>query len=208
MEQYGSGIAALSERSGVPADVIEKALDIRKEKYHKTYAFDEKVKIEVEESRIPTNVRTIQGFSAGFGTYKSVTGTRYGFLEVDAPEWKQHSGDMTAFPIPVIMNYPSQGLGGEIMQVQAGRVFRALLEHNLLSRIVMINTVHDSIYLDVHKDFIKYLPAIAGLLEDVSPYFNKVYNTNWDTPFKVTCEYGNNMLELTETVIERSDNWI
>jgi len=208
MEQYGSGISNLSSMSGVPAETIEKALKARKERYKKTYELDKEVLLDVQGSRVSTKIRTPKGYSAGFGYYRSCTGTSYGFLETDSPDWQAARGEVTCFPIPIIKNYPSQGLGGEITQVQVGRLYRMLLDLDLTDKIKLINTVHDSVYLDIHKSCINLLPMISGLLENVSPYFNLNYGTAWNIPFKVSCEYGNNMLELTEEVTERSDLWI
>jgi len=197
MEKYGAGISTLSKSSGVHPDKIEKALEARKKKYYKTYQFDDMVLDAVNRSRKPTRERTPGGFTAGFGIWKSPTGTVYGYLESDAPEWQHRQGIYTAFPIPIIKNYNSQGLGGEIMQVQVGRY-----------EIKLINTVHDSVYLDMPKSCIKHLPAISGLLEDVSPYFNEKFNTGWDVPFRVSCEYGDNMLETVNEITERSKEYI
>ena len=207
-EKYGAGISTLSKSSGIHPDKIEKALEARKKKYYKTYQFDDMVLDTVKRSRKPTKERTPSGFTAGFGTWKSPTGTVYGYLESDAPEWQHNQGIYTAFPIPIIKNYNSQGLGGEIMQVQVGRLFRVLKERALTKEIKLINTVHDSVYLDMPKSCIEYLPAISGLLEDVSPYFNKRFGTDWNVPFRVSCEYGDNMLETVNEVTERSKGYI
>ena len=97
------------------------------------------------------------------------------------------------------------------MQVQSGRVVRKLFEHDLRDQIKVINTVHDSMYFDfVNEDVAKrWLPAIGGLLEDVSMYFNLLYpRVAWDTPFPVDIDYGLNIMETNTSIKERSDEWV
>jgi len=210
-ETYGAGVTHLSEQSGLPADVVEAAIKARKLKYPKMYAFDDEVAESVGKTRKPTTLRTDEGYQKAIGYYRSPTGTIYSFMEIDSPGWKKDQGIHTAFSPTQMKNYPSQGLGGEVMQVQAGRVWRALVTRDLTDIILLINTVHDSIYADTINQEVaeKYLPMIAGLLEDVCPYFNETYtDVNWDTPFPVDVDYGDNILDTDVTIKERSKEWI
>lgn len=199
MEAYGAGVPTLSENSGLDADVIEKAIEGRKKKYHKLYKFHEDVQKEVESSRTPTRMRTENGYQRCVGYYRSVTGTIYHFLENEAPKFKQDQGIMTAFSPTTIKNYPSQGLGGEIMQTMSGLVWRMLVRFCLRNNIKMILTVHDSVYFDFRTADLakKYLPKIAAVLEDVCWYFNHCFKgCNWDTPFPIDADYGQNIKQV------------
>lgn len=210
MQAYGAGINTLCESSGLSADVIRKALDAHKEKYPQMYEFDERVVKSVHTSRQTTTSRTKDGYTAGIGFFRSCTDTIYSFLEIDAMAWQRDQGIMTAFSPTVMKNYPSQGLGGEITQVQSGRVARKLYEHGLNTSIIMFNNVHDAVYFDFETEALalEYIPKIAALLEDVTPYFNKTYkNTNWGTEFPVEAMYGLNLYETKNVVHERDTEW-
>lgn len=210
-EAYGAGVESLSRSSGVPADLIEGAIKARKLKYADMYAFDGLVESAVASSRKLTPLRTDDGYQKAIGYYRSVTGTIYSFVEVDAPDWKKDQGKYTAFKPTQTKNYPSQGLGGEIMQVQSGRVWRKLVQLDLRSVVKMTNTVHDSLYLDIQDKQIAeiYLPKIKALLEDVSPYFTKVYtDVQWDTEFPVDIHYGDNLLVTPNKIKELDKEWI
>jgi DNA polymerase I-like protein with 3'-5' exonuclease and polymerase domains len=210
-EAYGAGVGSLSASSGVEADLIEKAIKARKEKYHMMYAFDDAVAEAVANSRKPTPLRTDDGYQKAVGYYRSVTGTIYSFVEVDAPEWKKDQGQFTAFMPTQMKNYPSQGIGGEIMQVMSGRLWRKLVELRLRDRLKLMNTVHDSVYIDCENETVakKYLPKIKTLLEDVSPYFTKTYkDVEWDTEFPVDIDYGKNLLETPNSIEEGDPEWI
>lgn len=210
-EAYGAGIGSLSVSSGIPADQIEEAIKARKAKYPDMYAFDDEVALAVAKSRKPTPLRTEGGYQRAVGYYRSVTGTIYSFVEVDAPEWKQDQGEFTSFMPTQMKNYPSQGVGGEIMQVMSGRVWRKLVVLRLRNEVKMTNTVHDSMYFDIINEAVakKYLPKIKTLLEDVSPYFTKTYkDVNWDTEFPVDIDYGANLLETPNKIKEGDSEWL
>jgi len=210
-EKYGAGVEKLSQDSGIPPDQIRQAMDRRQEKYPKLYAFDDEVTDQCLMSRQVTRLRTDEGYQKSIGYYRSPTNTIFHFLENESLPWQQKKGVMTSFSPTCIKNYPSQGLGGEIMQVQSGRVLRALFREELQNDVLLINTVHDSIYIDIRTEELakKWLPRIAGVLEDVSMYFNLLHtNVAWDTPFPVDVDYGLNIMETTNTITERNKEWI
>jgi len=205
-EAYGAGIQKLSESSGVPADKIEKAIEARKIKYHKMYEFDENVAEEVRGTRQVTTLRTDGGYQKAVGFYRSCTGTLYSFVETEAQSWSKSRGIMTSFSPTQMKNYPSQGLGGEIMQVQSGRVWRYIIQNELEHDCLLINTVHDSVYLDFRTEELaqEHLPVISWVLEDVCSYFNEKYpEVDWNTPFPVDTEYGDNIMGTNTKVKER-----
>jgi len=197
-EAYGAGVPSLCESSGLDAETIQAAIAARKATYPQMYQYDEDNIAAVKMSRRPSAVRTEAGMQAGIGYLRTDTDTIYHFIEGDAPDWMRHKGVMTSFKPTTIKNYPSQGLGGEIMQVQLGRVFRWLLANDRFGdNVLLINTVHDCVWLDLHKDYAHVLPDVEAILEDVSPYFTKTYpGVDWDTPFPVDTEVGPNFGEL------------
>ena len=198
-EAYGAGIPTLCENSGLDADIVERAIEGRKKTYPDLYSFHDKVFEEVQSSRTLTRMRTEKGYQRCVGYYRSVTGTVYHFLENEAPEFKQKQGVMTAFSPTTIKNYPSQGLGGEIMQTMMGLVWRMLVRFDLRDKIKLVLTVHDSLYPDcISVEVAKeYIPKISAVLEDVCWYFGKCFeDVKWDNPFPVSAEYGKNMKEV------------
>jgi DNA polymerase I-like protein with 3'-5' exonuclease and polymerase domains len=210
-EAYGAGIPTLSEESGLDADTIKKAIEGRMAAYPQLYAFHEIVMEHVQQSRAITNMRTDKGYQRGVGYFRSDTTTVYHFLESETPDWQQQKGIMTAFSPTIVKNYPSQGLGGEIMQTMMGLVYRMLRRHDLTNDVKLMLTVHDSIYLDFRTEFLAktYLPLIAAVLEDVTWFFNACFeDVMWATPFPVDADYGQNIKECTESVPERDLTWV
>jgi DNA polymerase-1 len=197
-ESFGAGVTKLAQDTGMTADDVTAAIDARKLKYATMYAWDAANIEKVKASRKVSQVRTPNGSQAGIGYLRSATDTIYHFLEGDAPDWDRHRGIMTSFTPTIIKNYPAQGLGGEVMQVQAGRVFRWLIENDRFDdKFLLTNTVHDCMWADVHKDAQEHIGKMKEILEDVTPFFNEHYpNVNWATPFPTAFECGPNMYEL------------
>lgn len=211
MEKYGAGVPKLASASGLDADTVKDAIAKRRLHYPDMYKYDEDVEAEVRRTRRVTNLRTDDGFQRAIGYYLSPTTTLFHFLEGESHQWQKDQGVYTAFQQTCIKNYPSQGLGGEIMQVQSGRVTRKVFENRLRDDIKIMNTVHDSMYFDFRTAdiAIKWLPLIAALLEDVSPYFNMLYpDVAWNTPFPVDVDFGANIMEVSESITERNKAWI
>lgn len=152
------------------------------------------------DNKIPTRLKSEPShFPLSAGYYHSETGTWYSFLEEEAPEWLQKRGTFTAVKPTILKNYPSQGLGGEIMQIQLGRVFRWLLRSDYDDDVKLVNTVHDCCWVDLRNREVAdtVVPMIVGILEDVSDYWLQKFNVNWyDMPFPVEVEIGPNMLDL------------
>lgn len=210
-EKYGAGVAKLAQASGLDADTVKEAMEKRRLKYPNMYKYDEDVEDEVNRSRTITSLRTDTGYQKAIGYYRSPTNTIFHFLEGESHGWQQEQGIFTSFQQTCIKNYPSQGLGGEIMQVQSGRVVRKIYENDLRDSIKVMNTVHDSMYFDfMNEDVAKrWLPTIGGLLEDVSMYFNLLYpRVAWDTPFPVDIDYGLNIMETNNSIKERTQEWV
>lgn len=197
-EQYGAGVASLAEDTGMLAEDVKAAIENRKAKYTKVYVYDDDNIAKVEASRKVSPVRTPNGMQAGIGYLRSATDTIFHFIEGDSPDWMQKRGTLTSFTPTTIKNYPSQGLGGEIMEVQAGRIFRWILANDRFDdKILMVNTVHDSIWFDCHRAYLHHMAEARVILEDVCSWFNKHFpNVNWDTPFPVDFDYGPTMYDL------------
>ena len=199
-EKYGAGAPKLSKESGIPKDTILAAMVRRRETYAVMYAFDDAVFEEVQRSRVPSPLRTAAGFQAGVGYWIDPCGTKYHFVEEDAPAWKrEREGVLTAFKPTTSKNYPSQGLGGHVTQVAMGRLFRWLSANDFFGgKVKLINTVHDCIWFDCHKDLLATVHKYAMLImQDTKGFFNAKYNTNWKLDFKAEFHYGPDMLHLS-----------
>ena len=68
---------------------------------------------------------------------------------------------------------------------------------NFMSRAFLVNTVHDCVWFDCHKDVAKEVASGAKrIMEAVPQLLKKYYNIDCPVPFPVEVEGGPNMLDL------------
>jgi len=115
------------------------------------------------------------------------TGRIYSFDRDKKGEW----------PITQIYNYPVQGLGADIMSIIRISFRKRFIDAGVAG--VIINTVHDSIVVDVPKH---ELPRVAQIFYDVfndfPANFKRVFGLEFNLPLRCEILYGNNMKELEE----------
>ena len=96
-------------------------------------------------------------------------------------------------------NYPVQGTGGEFVQAILGLLVRRFIETDFYGgRAYLVNTVHDCVWVDCHKDVLDIVAAdIKRIMESIPEYYNSRYNLGITVPFPVEVEFGNNMNDLS-----------
>jgi DNA polymerase-1 len=94
-------------------------------------------------------------------------------------------------------NYPVQSLAtGDIVPLMIGILFRELCKAGLYDTVHLVNTVHDSIILDVHIDSLKEAVGLCkSVLENVPRYLEEVFDIKTTLPFKVEITAGKNWKE-------------
>lgn len=105
------------------------------------------------------------------------------------------NGDLE-LPATQIKNFVVQGLGADIMAVIRVDFYRRF--KNASIKGLLINTVHDSIVLDLEtkKDVDKSVELIYNVLSDFNRNFEKIYGVPFDLQIKGEMEVGDNMLEM------------
>lgn len=82
-----------------------------------------------------------------------------------------------------VYNYPVQALAtAEIIPIAVVYMYYRIREAGLEDKIVLVNTVHDSVICEVHPDYVEQLEEIAkqAFAVDVYDYLEKVYGINFD----------------------------
>lgn len=91
----------------------------------------------------------------------------------------------------MICNFPVQSLAtADIVPIGVYLLWRAVKREKL--RAVIINTVHDSVIAEVHKDDLLRFKEIANecLTSGIINYLNEVYNINFNIPLEVEIKSG------------------
>ena len=132
------------------------------------------------------------------GVYQTVGGTCYEFRQHEKVEWidGQKSVRMEFKPTQ-IRNYPIQGESGFFVQGVCGLVMRWLVQKDFYGgKVCIINTVHDALYFDVHKDVLDEVCAeVKRIMESLPEYFNKAHGYDLNVPFPAAVEFGASMFQ-------------
>jgi DNA polymerase-1 len=121
--------------------------------------------------------------------YTNISGRKLKFKEVIRKNGSRE------FNLPDIKNYPVQSFAtGDIVPVQLGRLYRALLPHR--DKVLLINTVHDSVLLDCKKEFAEETCKIIKNVLEYSRWMKELWNIDFDLPLKVDISIGNSWYDL------------
>jgi DNA polymerase I-like protein with 3'-5' exonuclease and polymerase domains len=191
--QYGSGAAAMAASIGEDISVAKEFIAAYYARYSGVKAYQDMVASTVKKSRVPSKRRTASGLPAGVGHYSSITGRRYVFQEYDAPDWMVAKGIKTSFSPTQMKNYPTQGFAtGDIVPLILGEVYEELKRNPfLVTKALLVNTVHDSIVLDVHPGCVNQTASLVkGVMENAPLYIRKTWGFDFDLPLSVGISTG------------------
>jgi DNA polymerase-1 len=196
-KQYGAGIPKICAMTGLSGEEVKEILRIEDELYPKVKLFNDVQIQKVKHNRRPSNRLTLKGRKACISQLSGITGRLYTFIEDDAPKFLEEKGTYTTFKPTEIKNYPVQGLAtGDIVPIMVGKLYRAL-EIEYRDRVCMINTVHDSIMLDVKDEQVaeQIKPGIIAILENVSGMMKQHFNIDFNVPLRVEYKVAKNWRE-------------
>lgn len=115
------------------------------------------------------------------------------------PYWKNNQWK---WPRTTILNYPVQGLGADLMAIARVSARRRLAA---FEGVLFINTVHDSILLDIHKELCYNVCEILDkVFQDIPMNFEKLFKVEFNLPMKAAIKYGDNWLKMDKWV--KDDN--
>jgi len=111
--------------------------------------------------------------------------------------WDLKADGNLKLPSTQIKNYIVQGTGADIVAIARVSLFRRWKQAGING--VIINTVHDSICFDVHKDEVNAtIELINGVFRDVPANINRIFNLDFNLETKVEVLVGDNMYDLNE----------
>lgn len=203
-DQYGATAMGIAMATGMAIEEAEQFIENEKALFPGVEAFySDKVFPEVEASIERHTMQREDGTWVAYGTgfWRSPAGTEYQFKQHPKTRWIDgRRVETMEFKPTQMRNYPIQGESGFFMQGIAGLVLRWLIANDFFDgRVYVINTVHDALYLDCHKDVLGVVCAgVKRIMESLPTYFSQKYGYNLNVPFPVGIEYGPNMQEKVE----------
>jgi DNA polymerase I-like protein with 3'-5' exonuclease and polymerase domains len=108
------------------------------------------------------------------------TGRKFKFYLNDRGEW----------PRTQILNYPVQSLGADLMALARVSLFRRMRAAGL--RSVLINTIHDSIVLDIcPEEWYTIHTMLNEVFADIPKNFERLFGVQFNLPMKCEIKYLN-----------------
>lgn len=156
----------------------------------------------VTENRCSSDRRCpITDIPLGYARYQLPTGRMLTFYEHVAP-WNIKLKKATFSPNET-RNYPIQSFAtGDIVPLFLGRLYRRLArrsEMEIWKRVHLVNTVHDSVELDVHREALpELLKVLKNESDNMSEYMQKYFGIAMELPLRTKVSYGSNWCEQTE----------
>ena len=193
--QYGSGAANMAKQLKIPKEVASRFIKQYYDRYPIVRAWQDGLIKTVRERRRINTHETKSGLPAGSSYLPSATGRVYFFKEYDAPDWLP---EPTAFSPTEIKNYPVQGYAtGDIVPFVLGYLRRTIYNEGWEEKCLLINTVHDSIVLDIEEDMLYNIgKLVKGVMEGAPKILQTHFGIISELPFKADVSYGRNWLEL------------
>lgn len=200
---YGAGAKKIASSTGMSLEDVEALIEAERKRYPEIDAYFEARTAEIKRNRRPTSrVVPHPEFPAimcqlGISRVSTPDGKLYTYVESPAMGFMVKRGETASFSPTEIKNYEVQGLGGEWMKAAMWLAIRAFYARgNFDGLALLVNTVHDAMYADVHRDLRLQAGALlhACMLE-ASTFME--YHFSWKLPLPVPSDtvYGANMGE-------------
>tara|TARA_R110001599_G_scaffold236174_1_gene435382 strand:- start:2154 stop:2906 length:753 start_codon:yes stop_codon:yes gene_type:complete len=125
-----------------------------------------------------------------FNKITNVSGRQYAF-----PNVRRRDNGMPSH-FTMIKNYPVQGFAtGDIVPIVLNELHELLQPYNS----VVVNSVHDSMVVDIHPDEEQQVIDIIELLnKDINALVKKTYNVEMNVPLLLEAKIGSNWLDTVD----------
>lgn len=196
---YGGGAALIAEETGMDLEEVKDMIAKEDAEYPGIVQFNKDVEADILNTAEPFRAGQDEGYRVyRKGYWQSPTGTMYEWRSYDAPGFLRRKGIADTFKPTEMKNYPVQGTGGEIVQMIIGRLWRYFIKkNNWNGKAFLVNTVHDCVWVDCHKDVLAEVAhAVKVIMESVPKLLKSQFGMDCPVPFPVDVEAGPNMLEL------------
>jgi DNA polymerase I-like protein with 3'-5' exonuclease and polymerase domains len=200
---YGAGAPKISASTGMPLEDVEALIKAEDLEYPEISQFYLDLTEQIKLSRRPTGRVVphpdLPGVMChiGEGAYRTPDGKLYSYTEHPAPEFVVKRGTTANFSPTEIKNYIVQGEGGEWMKAAMWLAVRAFYARkNFDHRALLVNTVHDAMYVDAHQDVaLEAAQLLHACMEEASTLIEWYFD--WPSPIGVPTDtvWGASMLE-------------
>ena len=115
-----------------------------------------------------------------------------------------------SYPRNKILNYPVQGLAADIMSIARVSLHKRLRNLDIpRSKLLWVNTVHDSIVLDIditpevwYHSSNEIVQVITSVFEDIPKNYKKLFDVEFNLPINAEISAGNDWHHMKEIILE------
>lgn len=212
MLQYGAGAKSMAESEGMPIETAKQFIANYYERYPKVKEWQDYVIKSVTENRTKDgDKKTSSGKPRHKGEFVSITGRRYMFLTYDNKYYNKHraGSEETQFSATQMKNWPCQGFAtADIMKIALGILSTKLWGN---TRMLMVNTVHDSIVFDVadKEALIDLLDiTVESMLDQTTDVLKRRYGIDLPVPLSMEIKYGKNWDDMSVIKLDRDGDFM
>jgi DNA polymerase-1 len=200
---YGAGAAKISASTGMPLADVEALIAAEDLEYPEIREYFESLTKEIAKNRRPAGVAIphpeVPGIMCNLGVSYSRTpdGKLYAYREQPAPAFLAKRGTACSFSPTEIKNYSVQGTGGEWMKAA---MLVAVIEfyrvRNFGGRALLVNTVHDAMYVDGAPEVAMQAAALLhACMEFSSEYIEAKFDWHIPVPVPSDTSWGASMMD-------------
>lgn len=188
---YGAGNATIAKATGMPLEEVEALAKAEDERYPEIGVYFAALEKEIERNAVPTSNFSAHPLNPAIRVQLRISrvrtpdGKRYTFRSHPSQAWQLKRGITATFSPTERMNYPVQGLGGQVMKAAMWINVREFYRReNFDGLALLVNTVHDAAYRDAHPSVsLASSELMHACMEAASDFI--AYWFKWDIPLPV-----------------------
>ena len=188
---YGAGVATIAKATGMSVEDVQALIDAENARYPEIDSYFSDLEQEIERNAVPTTnfsahpLNTAVRVQMRISRIRTPDGKRYTFRSHPSQGWQLKRGITSTFSPTERMNYPVQGLGGQVMKAAMWINVREFYRReNFNGLALLVNTVHDAAYRDAHPSVsLESSELMHACMEAASDFI--AYWFKWDIPLPV-----------------------
>jgi len=193
---YGAGARGISIKTALTFDQAKQFIANYYERYSRVKEWQEEQIRDVSSNAISCGRQTAKGYPSMRSQIITPVGRRLTFYEEDTPDFIKEA---TNFSPTKIKNYPVQSVAFDIVALAIANLWDHI-KRDRLEQVCFVNTIHDSVILDLHKDSLtKVLEYVRPCLTPINELMLDRYGIEFNLPISVDIEVGPNWQEM-ETI--------
>lgn len=201
---YGAGAAKIAASTGMSESDVKDLIAAEESNWPELKQYNADKMERIKQSRVPTSTfvphpeRPSIQCQLGRGFSVTPDGKRYSYRESPTPlAFIKPGQGFTSFSPTEVANYEVQGAGGEWAKATMWLAVRAFYKaKNFGGRALLVNQVHDALYVDAAEDVrVKAAATLHACMLASNEFMEWFFNWQVDVPVPAVCAYGRNMME-------------